>query len=354
MTHFFNHISLLWATLIFLLNYTTTFYIMYVTYLQYFSTRCLFHSYLLLLFLSFFLSLSSLIPHSHHPSVNHAFPTSSILSSLISHSTNSLSHSLTHPPLSTALSPSTSLTHKLSPSPIYKHTLTQSIILPSLSSVVSFFIFLTYFLHHSYTYIHISSIFFFFSIKGGALATLMSVHLSVNNVRNIKHFSFGSPRVFNRDAAVYVSGVIIAARTTHYRYGQPDILLHIAFFIYYFLEISSVFWSTMLHWSSFVFVYFCCLFFILFSSLNTLDSVEICLFYFIAIMNVVIFYLSTSKWPHIFFCLIPNIRSILIIFCYYFLIFSSVYVHSTHKKFPYFQFLNECHCLLFYYFSIIF
>lgn len=59
-------------------------------------------------------------------------------------------------------------------------------------------------------------------LLGGALATLVAVHLAVNNIHNTKHFSFGSPRVANAAAASFISHVLPIVRTTHYR----DIVVH--------------------------------------------------------------------------------------------------------------------------------
>jgi NADPH-dependent 2,4-dienoyl-CoA reductase/sulfur reductase-like enzyme len=61
-----------------------------------------------------------------------------------------------------------------------------------------------------------------FIIIGGALATLVGAHLALNDIANIKHFSFGSPRVANAAAASFISSVLPIVRTTHYR----DIVVH--------------------------------------------------------------------------------------------------------------------------------
>ena len=57
---------------------------------------------------------------------------------------------------------------------------------------------------------------------GGALATLTSVYLTLNNINQVRHVSFGSPRVGNAAAAMYMSHVLPMVRTTHFR----DIVPH--------------------------------------------------------------------------------------------------------------------------------
>jgi hypothetical protein len=51
---------------------------------------------------------------------------------------------------------------------------------------------------------------------------LTAINLLHNNVTNVKHFSFGSPRLYNPVAAMYVSKLLLSVRTTHYR----DIVPH--------------------------------------------------------------------------------------------------------------------------------
>ena len=63
----------------------------------------------------------------------------------------------------------------------------------------------------------ITIIFIIVIITGGALATVSAVHLTLNNISNIKHFSFGSPRVVNSEAAAYISSLVRTTRVTHYR-----------------------------------------------------------------------------------------------------------------------------------------
>ena len=46
--------------------------------------------------------------------------------------------------------------------------------------------------------------------------------LAINDIKNIAHYSFGSPRVGNAEAAMYMSHVLPIVRTTHYR----DIVPH--------------------------------------------------------------------------------------------------------------------------------
>jgi hypothetical protein len=58
---------------------------------------------------------------------------------------------------------------------------------------------------------------------GGALATLTAVNLFTNQVNNIRHITFGSPRVGNMAASVYISSLLPdIIRTTHYK----DIVPH--------------------------------------------------------------------------------------------------------------------------------
>lgn len=58
---------------------------------------------------------------------------------------------------------------------------------------------------------------------GGALATLTAVNLITNDISNIRHFSFGSPRLANAAAASFISKLLPEIyRTTHYK----DIVPH--------------------------------------------------------------------------------------------------------------------------------
>lgn len=63
----------------------------------------------------------------------------------------------------------------------------------------------------------------FFPLLGAALATLTAVNLHVNDINNVRHTSFGSPRVGNAAASAYISNLLPEiTRTTHYK----DIVPH--------------------------------------------------------------------------------------------------------------------------------
>lgn len=71
---------------------------------------------------------------------------------------------------------------------------------------------------------------------GGALATLTAVNLHVNDIMNVRHISFGSPRVGNAAASAYISNLLPdVSRTTHYK----DIVPHNPFTNFGYVHISG-------------------------------------------------------------------------------------------------------------------
>ena len=71
---------------------------------------------------------------------------------------------------------------------------------------------------------------------GAALATLTAVNLFTNDISNIRHFSFGSPRVGNQAASAYISNLLPdITRTTHYK----DIVPHNPFTNFGYVHISG-------------------------------------------------------------------------------------------------------------------
>jgi Lipase (class 3) len=88
-----------------------------------------------------------------------------------------------------------------------------------------------------------------FFIIGGALATLVGAHLALNNISNIKHFSFGSPRIANAAAASFISNVLPIVRTTHYR----DIVVHNPFVSFGYTHVTTE-WYENNHGTSFFYM----------------------------------------------------------------------------------------------------
>ena len=76
---------------------------------------------------------------------------------------------------------------------------------------------------------------------GGALATLAAVYLSSSNVNNVRHISFGSPRVGNAAAASYMSHVLPMVRTTHFR----DIVPHNPFISLGYTHVTTEWYENM-------------------------------------------------------------------------------------------------------------
>lgn len=71
---------------------------------------------------------------------------------------------------------------------------------------------------------------------GGALATLTAVNLIINDITNVRHFSFGSPRVGNTAAAIFISSLLPEIyRTTHYK----DIVPHNPFTNFGYKHVSG-------------------------------------------------------------------------------------------------------------------
>jgi predicted lipase len=71
---------------------------------------------------------------------------------------------------------------------------------------------------------------------GGALATLTAMNLVTAQVNNVKHFSFGSPRVGNAAAAAYISNNLpTITRTTHLK----DIVPHTPFVNFRYVHVSG-------------------------------------------------------------------------------------------------------------------
>ena len=77
--------------------------------------------------------------------------------------------------------------------------------------------------------------------KGGALATLTAVYLSSNGINNVRHISFGSPRVGNAAAASYMSRVLPMIRTTHFR----DIVPHNPFISVGYTHVTTEWYENM-------------------------------------------------------------------------------------------------------------
>jgi hypothetical protein len=73
---------------------------------------------------------------------------------------------------------------------------------------------------HKHAYRHIDMNANIYIHLGGAIATLMAIELYKNNITNIKVYSYGSPRIFNKESAIYISKLLperTVVRTTHYK-----------------------------------------------------------------------------------------------------------------------------------------
>ena len=76
---------------------------------------------------------------------------------------------------------------------------------------------------------------------GAALATLTAVNLFNNDITNLRHFSFGSPRLGNAAAAAYISNLLPEiVRTTHYK----DIVPHNPFTHFGYVHVSGEWYET--------------------------------------------------------------------------------------------------------------
>ena len=76
---------------------------------------------------------------------------------------------------------------------------------------------------------------------GAALATLTAVNLFHNDISNLRHFSYGSPRLGNAAAAAYISNLLPEiVRTTHYK----DIVPHNPFTHFGYVHVSGEWYET--------------------------------------------------------------------------------------------------------------